>query len=242
MKVSLFIPCIIDQWLPEVGVSTVKLLRHIGCEPYYHQMQTCCGQMLYNSGKFGAARKLARRFIEIFENDKVIICPSASCVHMVRINYPLLFENEPEWQSRANHLAKRVFELCEFIVDHQSITDIGAACDTKAAFHESCSYLKLNISDQPKRLLRAVHGLDLISMKDADACCGFGGSFVLEYPEISGAMVAQKVANFMEADPDMLVLCEPGCMMNISGFMQRNYPEKSVVHIASFLSDHLLSQ
>jgi L-lactate dehydrogenase complex protein LldE len=239
MMVSLFIPCIVDQWLPNIGVSTVELLRHIGCKPFYHDEQTCCGQMLYNSGQTDLARKLARRFIEIFEQDEAIVCPSASCVHMVRINYPILFESEPVWQRRANDLAKRFFELSEYIVDQKSINQLGAAFEGKVAFHESCSQLRLRISDHAKRLLNGVEGIELLPMKGADVCCGFGGRFSIEYPEISNALVSEKVANFIASGTDMLVLCEPGCLLNIAGCISRNCPEKQVVHIATFLSDHL---
>ena len=238
--VSLFIPCIVDQWAPRVGMATAELLRHIGCSPFYRPEQTCCGQVLYNSGRVSAARKLARRFIRIFENDAAVVSPSASCVHMVRRHYPVLFEDSPAWRRRAESLADRVFELCEFLVDHLAAPDVGARFFGRAAYHESCSHLYgLNISDPPKRLLAAVEGLEVVDMAGADICCGFGGRFSVDYPDISGAMVADKAANFAASGADVLVLCEPGCLLNIGGYVSRHYPEKKVVHMATFLVEHL---
>ncbi len=239
-EVSLFIPCIVDQWLPHIGISTAALLQKAGCSPFFRMEQTCCGQFLYNAGQPERARKLARRFIEIFEQDEVIVSPSASCVHMVRKNYPLLFEGMPEWRRRAESLAGRVFELCEFMVDRMEVTDLGARFAGKAAFHESCSHLYgLGISGQPRLLLEAVEGLELAAMEGADICCGFGGKFSVSYPDISSAMVSDKADNFVASRADVLVLCEPGCLLNIGGYVSRHYPEKQVVHMASFLADHL---
>ena len=239
--VSLFIPCIVDQWLPHIGLAAADLLERIGCRAFYRQEQTCCGQVLYNGGHVQEARKLARRFIEIFENDAVIVCPSASCVHMVRRHYPALFEGAPAWRRRAEDLALRVFELCEFMVDHMHVTDVGARYSGKAAFHESCSHLYgLGISDQPRRLLTGVAGLEIAEMAGSDICCGFGGRFSVAYPDISGAMVADKAANFIQSGADVLVLCEPGCLLNIDGYVRRHYPGKQVVHMAPFLMEHLL--
>ncbi|MFW5930628.1 MAG: (Fe-S)-binding protein [Desulfosalsimonas sp.] len=238
--VSLFIPCIVDQWLPEIGDSTVELLRHTGCRPYFRREQTCCGQVLYNSGQTRPAKKLARRFLKIFGNDETIVCPSASCVHMVRRNYPLLFKDEPEMYKKAVEVSGRVWELCEFLVYHMKVTDLGAGFDGTVTFHESCSHLHgLGLGGLPGRLLAGVEGLDTVAMEGSDICCGFGGRFSVEYPEISTAMVADRAAGFIDSGADVLVLCEPGCLLNLSGYVSRHYPGKRVVHMAGFLAENL---
>jgi L-lactate dehydrogenase complex protein LldE len=239
--VSLFIPCIVDVSMPRIGAATVSLLRHVGCRPFYHEKQTCCGQILYNAGHAGKAKELARRFIEIFENDELIVSPSASCVHMVRKIYPTLFCDEPAWCSRAVAVASRLFELFEFIVDKVGVEDVGARFEGRLTYHESCSHLYgLEISEQPKRLIRNVKGAELVDMAGSDICCGFGGHFSTRYPEISTAMVAEKVGNFIASRADWLLLCEPGCLLNIGGYASRHYPEKRVSHLAVFLETHLV--
>jgi len=239
-EVSLFIPCIVDISLPHLGVATVSLLKHLDCRPFYHEEQTCCGQVLFNAGQVDAARQLARHFIEVFEHDGTIVSPSASCVHMVRKLYPRLFEAEPAWRRRAEDLAARVFELFEFIVDQLGVDDVGARYAGKVTYHESCSHLYgLGISEQPRRLIANVREAGFVEMTGADLCCGFGGRFSNQYPEISTAMVADKAAHYIDSGADCLLLCEPGCLLNISGYTSRHYPDKQVRHLAEFLAAHL---
>jgi L-lactate dehydrogenase complex protein LldE len=241
-NVSLFIPCTVDLVLPRIGESTVALVEHLGCRPVYHREQTCCGQMSFNSGFRTEAKRLARRFIEIFEHDEVVVSPSGSCVNMVKNRYPILFEDEPEWRRRALALAPRVYELSQFIVDRMGVTDLGAAADERVAYHESCSTLNgLGVSEQPKALIRAVRGADLVELAEADVCCGFGGTFANSFAEISTAMVAQKARRFLESGADLLVMCDPGCLLNIQGYLSRHHPEHRAAHLAEFLADRLPS-
>ncbi|MFW6011731.1 MAG: (Fe-S)-binding protein [Desulfosalsimonas sp.] len=238
--VSLFIPCIVDQWLPEIGDATVKLLRHIGCRPYFRREQTCCGQVLYNSGRAGAAKRLAKRFLRIFGNDETIVCPSASCVHMVRRNYPVLLKDEPELHKKAVEVSGRVWELCEFLVNHMKVTDLGAGFSGKVTFHESCSHLYgLGLGGLPDKLLSEVKGLETVAMEGSDICCGFGGRFSVQYPEISSAIAADRTAGFINSGADVLILCEPGCFLNLSGYVSRHYPGKRVAHMAGFLAENI---
>jgi L-lactate dehydrogenase complex protein LldE len=230
----------VDLVLPHIGESTAAIVRHLGLTPIYHPEQTCCGLMAFNSGFRDEARRLARHFIQIFEKDEVIVSPSGSCVNMVKNRYPALFADDPAWQRRALALAPRVFELSQFLVDRMGVTGLGATRHTAVAYHESCSTLNgLGISAQPKALLRAVTGTTLVELKGADVCCGFGGTFANSFPEISTALVAQKVGYFLESGADLLVMCDPGCLLNIQGYMRRHHPGKRAQHLADFLADAL---
>ncbi|RJQ69223.1 MAG: (Fe-S)-binding protein [Desulfobacteraceae bacterium] len=239
-KISLFVPCIVDVVLPRIGESTAALVEHLGCRPVYHREQTCCGQMSFNSGFREESKRLARHFIETFENDEWIVSPSGSCVNMVKNRYPDLFEDEPQWRRRALVLAPRVFELSQFIVDQMGVVDLGAASTARVAYHESCSTLNgLGISEQPKALLRAVHGATLVELVEANVCCGFGGTFATSFAEISTAMAAQKARRFLESGADLLVMCDPGCLLNIQGYLTRHHPGRQAAHLADFLADNL---
>jgi len=241
-KVSLFIPCIVDLLLPEIGEATVLLLSRLGLRPVYHEDQTCCGQFSFNTGFRREAARMAVHFLEVFGEDEVVVCPSGSCVNMVRNRYPELLEDEPRWLDRARNLAPRVYELTEFLVGVLKVEDVGAAFSGKVAYHESCSLLNgLGVSEQPKKLLRAVRGAELVPMRDADVCCGFGGEFSSRYPEISEALVAAKAARFLESGADVLVLCEPGCLTNINGYLSRHHPDRKALHMAEFLARNLAS-
>jgi len=238
--VSLFIPCTVDLLLPSIGTATVSLLRTLGQDPVYHEEQTCCGLVPFHGGFRNEAARLAKRFIEIFEPDEAVVSPSGTCVNMVKNRYPDLLCDEPPWLERAEALAPRVFELSEFLVDRLGVEEVGARYEGKVAYHESCNLLYgLGISEQPKKLIRAVTGTELVPMNGAELCCGFGGTFSNAYPDISEAMVTDKVKNYLESGADLLVLCEPGCLLNIQGYLSRHHPEKKAMHLAQFLADHL---
>jgi L-lactate dehydrogenase complex protein LldE len=235
--VSLFIPCTVDLFLPHIGEATVSLLRRVGANPVYHRGQTCCGQPAMNSGYRKEAKKAAKHFIELFGDDEVIVSPSGSCVCMVKHHYPELLGDEPEWFRRATELAPRVYELSQYLVDVLHVKDVGAAFEGKVAYHESCHVLRgLGVSTQPKALISAVKGTTLVSMNQDDFCCGFGGEFAAHYPDISESMVQDKVQNYLDSGADLLILCEPGCLLNIGGYLSRHHPEKKAMHLASFLA------
>jgi L-lactate dehydrogenase complex protein LldE len=236
-KVSLFIPCTVDLFLPHIGEAAVTLLRRLGIDPVYHEEQTCCGQPAMNSGYQREARKVARHFIKVFGEDEIIVSPSGSCVCMVKYHYPELLADEPEWRRRAEELAPRVYELSQYLVDVLKTEDLGASFAGRVAYHESCHVLRgLGISAQPKKLLSAVKGTQLGAMDAADSCCGFGGEFANDFPDISESMVKDKVESFLASGADLLVLNEPGCLLNIGGYLNRNHPGKKVIHLASFLA------
>lgn len=237
--VSLFIPCTVDLLLPSIGEATVSLLRRLGINPTYHKKQTCCGQPAFNAGFRKEAKRLAKHFINVFCDDGIIVSPSGSCVFMVKQQYPLLFEDEPEWLQRTEELSQRIFELTQYLVDVLKVEDVGASYSGKVAYHESCHINRcLNISEQPKKLINAVKGAEPVPLDQADVCCGFGGEFSGRYPEISEAMVSEKVENYINSKADLLLLCEPGCLLNIGGFLSRHNPEKKVMHIANFLNGY----
>jgi L-lactate dehydrogenase complex protein LldE len=190
-----------------------------------------------NSGYRRVAKKAAKHFIDLFGDDEVIVAPSGSCVCMVKHHYPELLRDEPEWFRRASELVPRVYELSQYLVDVLEVNDVGAAFQGKVAYHESCHVLRgLGVSTQPKKLLSAVKGATLVSMNQDDFCCGFGGEFASHYPDISESMVQDKVQNYLDSGADLLILCEPGCLLNIGGYLSRHHPEKKAMHLASFLA------
>ena len=236
-EVSMFIPCTVDLFLPHIGEAMVSLLQRAGANPVYHRGQTCCGQPALNSGYRKEAKKAAKHFIELFGNDEAVVAPSGSCVGMVKHHYPELLGDEPDWFHRAAELAPRVYELSQYLVDVLRVSDVGAIFQGKVAYHESCHVLRgLGVSTQPKALISAVKGTKLVSMDQDDFCCGFGGEFANHHPDISEAMVQDKVRNYLDSGADLLILCEPGCLLNIGGYLSRHHPEKRVMHLASFLA------
>jgi L-lactate dehydrogenase complex protein LldE len=235
--VSLFIQCLVDTMFPEAGTAMVTVFDRLGIPLAYPEGQTCCGQPAYNSGYRREAAAAARHFIEIFEGAATIVCPSGSCVHMVRHHYPELFPDDPIMAGRARAIGARTFEFSEYLVDVLGITDVGAEFPGTVTYHDSCHLSRgLGISRQPRLLLGAVRGLELLEMTDSDTCCGFGGTFSVNYPEISTAMVDEKIANILATGAEAVVGCDISCLMNIVGRLSRRCEKVKVLHIAQVLA------
>ena len=236
-NVTLFMQCLVDTLYPEVGEALVHVLRKLDARLNCPTDQTCCGQPAFNSGYRREARIVARYFIEVFENAETIVCPSGSCVNMVRNHYPELFRNEPQWLQRAQTLASRTYEFTEYIVDVLGIDDLGAGYSGKVTYHDSCHLLRgIGVREQPRKLLRNIAAVEFIEMNNSHQCCGFGGSFSVKYADISTAMVTEKVQNIIASGADTVVGCDMGCLMNIQGILSRMGSKIKVKHIAQVLA------
>lgn len=240
MKVSLFITCIVDQLWPEIGVSTVEVLRRAGCEVVFDERQTCCGQPAFNTGYRNDARKLARRFIEIFEEagGEAIVSPSGSCTAMVHHFYEL-FTDDERWRKRAEALAERTYEFGSFLVNVLGVEDVGASFRGRVTWHDACHGLRdLNIHSEPRRLVRNVRGAEFIELPNADTCCGFGGTFSVKYPEISVAILDNKIDTIEKADVRAVVSGDASCLMQIGGRLARKNSNVRAMHLAELLASH----
>ncbi|EKD39940.1 MAG: cysteine-rich protein [uncultured bacterium] len=235
--VSLFIQCLVDTMFPRVGEAMVTVFDRLGIPLAYPEGQTCCGQPAFNSGYRREAAAAARHFIEIFEEAEAIVCPSGSCVHMVRHHYPELFADDPAMAGRARSVAAKTFELTEYLVDILGVTDTNSEFPGSVTYHDSCHLSRgLGIALQPRTLLRNIRGLELREMRDSDTCCGFGGTFSINYPEISTAMVDEKIENILATGAGVVAGCDISCLMNIHGRLSRRREKVKVLHIAELLA------
>jgi L-lactate dehydrogenase complex protein LldE len=250
MKVSLFVPCLVDQFLPEIGEATAQLLTRLGARVDYDPRQTCCGQPLVNAGRTREAGRAARRFLDIMEGSEYVVAPSGSCVHTVKKHYPELLAGTPDHR-RALGLADRTYELSDFLVNVLKAVDrkdpLGPKADgsgvlPKITYHHSCHVIRgLGISAEPRLLLGSLAGVEVVPLMNEDVCCGFGGEFATLYPEISGEMVKEKVDAVTASGARYLVLAEPGCILNIRGYVHRNNLPIEVIHLAQLLTRTSLS-
>ncbi len=237
-NVSLFITCIVDSFFPRVGESMVKVLRRAGVQNItFPENQTCCGQPAFNSGYPDEAREVAIKFLEDFDDDRYIVSPSGSCVSMVSVFYKQLFENDEQYLRLSEKISGRIYEFSDFLINVLGISNVGAKYSGKVAYHDSCHALReLGISNQPRELLRNVSGLKLIEMDMHDACCGFGGTFSVKFPNVSTAMLEEKVQCIIDSGADTVVSTDMGCLMNIEGYMSRKSIPIKVHHISEILS------
>ncbi len=216
-RVALFVTCIVDQVMPEVGVAAVRLLRRAGYDVAFSREQTCCGQPFFNSGFRAQARKLAERTVEIFADEPAVVLPSGSCATMIRKEYPHLLAGNPRYAYRARRLAGRTYELSEFLVHQSGWVPPSGEPRSAVTYHDSCHMCRmLGLRDEPRRLL-AQSGHEIVEMAESDRCCGFGGVFSVRMPEISNAMTAEKLQQAADTGAPLLVTADPGCLMQMRG-------------------------
>jgi L-lactate dehydrogenase complex protein LldE len=236
--VQLFVTCLVDSFFPHIGEAMVSVLNRAGVRVDFPSAQTCCGQPAFNAGLRSQARPLAEHTIQVFERTSgPIIIPSGSCAAMVRHGYLELFKDDPAWLGRAASLAKRVYEFSEYLVDVRGVTELSARWPGKLAYHPSCHLLRgLGVDRQPRRLLAAVKEAAIVDLPEREDCCGFGGVFSVEHPELSAEFLKRKIANFEKTEAPTLVVADTGCLMHLQGGLVRQGKSQRVVHIAEVLN------
>ncbi|PSF13300.1 oxidoreductase [Marinobacter fuscus] len=235
-RVILYGTCVVDMFFPEAGLDAIRLLEREGIAVDYPQAQTCCGQPAWTSGYADEARSVARAQLELLDNGLLVVVPSGSCAGMFRQHYRELFADEPETLVRVNDLAERTFELTEFLlhvckVDWQ---DLGEP--TRVALHTSCSARReMNTHRHARALLAKLANVERLDHDHESECCGFGGTFSVRMPEVSGAMVLDKTRALMESGAAEMVTADGGCLLNINGSLEKQRQTFRGRHLASFL-------
>ena len=236
-RVGLFVTCLVDLFRPTVGFAAVALLEKAGCDVEVPAAQTCCGQPAYNSGDRKDTRAIAKQVIDAFGPYDYVVAPSGSCGGMLKLHYAELFADEPEWRAKAEAFGAKVHELVSFLADVRGMTKVEAAFDGTVTYHDSCSGLReLGVRAQPRTLLKTVAGLKLTELKEADVCCGFGGTFCVKYPDISNAIVGEKAKAIAASGAGTLLAGDLGCLMNMAGKLQREAVPVKVRHVAEVLA------
>lgn len=237
---SLFVTCVVDQFYPEVGESTVRVLRRNGVEVDFDPAQTCCGQPAFNSGYWKEARPLAERFLDMCEGVEYVVMPSGSCASMVRVFYKELFHDDPTLLQRAANVGSHVYELSEFLVDVLGCDkkpESGQSEDsTRVTYHEACHLRReLGATTQARKLITGTPGVELTEMEQSEVCCGFGGTFSVKYPDISGAMLDEKLTHIRNSGADAVVACDVTCLMHIGGGLEKQGIPVRPLHLAELL-------
>ena len=236
-RIGLFATCLVDLFRPTVGFASLRLLERAGCRVVVPRRQTCCGQPAYNAGDRKTAADLARSVIEAFEGFDYIVVPSGSCAATLRKDYPVLLEDDREWAERAQAFGMRCYELVSFLADVMGVESVDVRCEAAATYHDSCSSLRsLDIHEQPRRLLASVEGLEMRPLSKGEACCGFGGTFCVKYPEISNRMVEEKVDCIEATGASLLLAGDLGCLMNMAGKLRRRGSPVKARHVAEVLA------
>jgi L-lactate dehydrogenase complex protein LldE len=235
---QLFITCLAEQFFPGTLRNMVIVLERLGVRCEFPGSQTCCGQPFFNSGFQSQARGLARSWLAAFGHTSgYIVSPSGSCVDMVRHHYEELFPPRSPEHEMAVATAARTFEFSQFLVNELGVTDVGATFPHKVTYHASCHLLRgLGARSEPKALLRAVKGLDLVDLEQEETCCGFGGVFSVINPEVSRLMMEEKVRRIEASGAQAVVAGDAGCLMNIGGGLRRAGSPLRAMHLIDVLA------
>jgi L-lactate dehydrogenase complex protein LldE len=237
MRVALFATCLIDALFPDAGRATVKLLERLGVNPEFPLEQTCCGQMHANSGYFEPS--LVRRYVDTFEPYDAIVAPSASCVGAIRHQHTMIANTagDAALARRAENTAAKTYELSQFLTDVLHTEDVGAYFPHRVTYHPTCHSLRmLQLGDRPRRLLSNVKGIDLVDLPRHDECCGFGGTFSVKNPDVSAAMLADKMEAVIESKAEVLCAGDRSCLMHIGGGLERIRAGIRTLHLAEILA------
>lgn len=243
-RVGLFIPCYVDQLFPQVGMATVELLERLGVEIHFPTAQTCCGQPMANTGCNEAARPLAQKFLEIFRPYQFVVCPSASCVAMVRHHYDEFLADEPGFEE----LKHRTLELCEFVHDVLKIRSLKGEFRHRVGLHQSChglrelrlassSELVAEAYNKVRSLLASLDGIQLTSLERPDECCGFGGTFAVSEEAVSCMMGLDRIHDHERAGSEIITAGDMSCLMHLDGLIRRQSKPIRVMHVAEILAE-----
>lgn len=236
-RVGFFVTCIVDAMRPNIGFASLKLLEKAGCTIEVPDAQTCCGQPAFNSGDDKTTRKIAEQVIEAFESYDYVVVPSGSCASMIHSHYGELFANDHAWADRQRALSKKTWEILSFLTDVMGFAPENVRYEGTATYHDSCSGLRdLGVHDQPRDLLSKVDGLSMVPLDGNNECCGFGGTFCVKYPELSTAIVGEKVAKILHTKADTLLGGDMGCLMNMAGKLSRDGAPVKVFHTVEVLA------
>jgi len=236
-RVSLFVTCIVDQVFPQVGIAITEVLERLGYHVHFPEAQTCCGQPAFNSGYTEEARKIARHFLGVFRDSEFIIVPSGSCTSMISHHFADLFEHDPALLAEAHALESRVWEFSRFLLEVAGVEDVGARFHGVVTYHDSCHALReLHIKAGPRKLLANVRGLTLTEMGAAEECCGFGGTFSIKFPEVSGAMARTKIDSIQKTGASTIVSIDSSCLMQLQGVIDRAGLPIRTLHLAEVLA------
>lgn len=235
-RVALFVTCLVDQFAPEVARATLRVLERAGVRASVPEGQTCCGQPFLNDGFPEEAASLARRFVRLFGPFDAVVVPSGSCAATVREFYPRLLSGTA-WEAQAAEVAHRTYELAEFLVRVLGVEDVNARFPHRVAFHPSCHLLRgLGAAGCARALLQRVDGLELAELRHAEVCCGFGGVFSVKFPEVSEAMLADKLHDVESSGAEFLVSTDLGCLLHLQGGALRRGGRARCLHLAEVLA------
>ncbi len=230
--------CLCDAFYDDAAIATVQVLEYAGCSVQFPEGQTCCGQPAFNGGDWNASRKVVRHTVKTFAGDHPVVVPSGSCAAMLFHGAPLEFEQEPD-RAEVESLGRRTWELTDYLVNGLGLVAWPGKYNAAIAFHRSCHSRGTASGEAALTLLKSIDGLKVLEFGEPEQCCGFGGTFSVSFPNISGAMGELKLEHILETKPEAIVSADMSCLMHLGGLAEKAGHPVRALHIAQVLRDAL---
>lgn len=243
-RIAFFSGCSTDFVFPETGEAVYKVLQDLNMEVVFPENQSCCGKPMLGMGDRSASKRVAKQNIEAFEaaNPDIILSACPTCTETWHDTFVNILSDEPEWTARAERLALKVREFTSFVAEEYG--NSGRLVETdgsiKITYHDSCHMKRgLNIYEQPRQLLNAASGYELVEMKDCDKCCGMAGAFGVKHVDLSMPILKQKINHIKDTEAEVVAVACPACMMQIQGGLDKQLPNVKVKHVAEILAEQI---
>lgn len=239
--VLFFVGCGINYLYPKIAEDVVYVLLINRFKVYVPRDQQCCGMPVMVHGDLETAKELARKNLDLFEkiSPNYIVTACASCGSALKVEYDILFENEPKYAAIARKWRDRVFDLTSFFVNYAEKRELPEAKrEIKVTYHDPCHLKKsMKIFNEPRILIKSLGGVNFVEMKEPDRCCGSGGSYHLVNPEISLKILKNKMEDIRKTGAEVILTECPACVMQLTEGTVRFEVKAQVKHLATFLAE-----
>ena len=227
--------CVMQVMFGDTNESSAELLNRDGWDVLTPKGQGCCGALYAHSGQLAKARDCARRNIAAFEGQALdaIIINAAGCGSTL-VEYGELLKGDPVWADRAEAFSAKVKDLVSWL-DVFQLAASGSR--EKVTYHDACHLAHAQgITAEPRELVKAKSGGELIELAESDLCCGSAGSYNLTEPEMASRLQKRKAQNIIDSGAEVVVTTNPGCLLQIqSGLRKAGAHHIRAIHIADYL-------
>jgi glycolate oxidase iron-sulfur subunit len=237
-RVAMLEGCVMGSVFGETNAATARVLARNGVEVVATVDQTCCGALHAHAGERDLARDLARRNIAAFEQTAAdaVIVNAAGCGAAMK-EYGWLLKDDPKWSGRASAFAAKVKDATEFL-GNLGISERPGPLHARVTWDDPCHLLHgQKIREQPRALLAAIPGLEVVPLEEADWCCGSAGTYNVTQPDLARSILERKIANIVRTGADTVVTANPGCLMQIQSGLRNADHKVRVVHLLDLLDE-----
>jgi len=238
-KIQMLTGCVMPLTQGNQMRAAVRVLNRAGKDVEIPSSQVCCGAINSHVGDLEKAKELARENIEAFskgDKDEPIVVASAGCGTRMKEYAPLLAD-DPEYSSRAASFSKRVVDINEYLNGIQLLPG-EFSIPRVVTYQDSCHLANVQkVRDAPRNLLKSIQGVDFCELKGSNICCGAGGTYMITEPEMSKAILANKMEDIIDSGADTIATANPGCFMQLENGIREAGLDVEVKYVTDLLDE-----